>query len=59
MREQKRSDKESMIYLTPKPSQKIFQNNWSFFMASIKLQTSLDYMGCFRKQNTCNSPAKS
>ena len=31
----KRKHKESMIYLIPKPSQKIFRNNWSFFMASI------------------------
>ena len=28
--ERARNDKESMIYLMPKPSQKNFQNNWSF-----------------------------
>ena len=41
----KRNNKESMICLTPKPSQKNVRNNWIFFMAFYQAQTlnPLDY----------------
>ena len=36
MSEHKRSDKESMNCLTPKPNLKIFRNNCIFFLVSLK-----------------------